>query len=65
MSSLIGESTEDSIKDWPVIAALTTGIFFVLKAANVKQPKASLDAAGVCEGKLVTYCTVYKKFIND
>ena len=52
--------TEDSIKDGLIITATTTRIFFTLKAANVKLPKASLDAmdimklAGrICEEVLV------------
>ena len=48
---------EDSIKDGLIITATTTGIFFALKAANVRPPKASLDvmdiiklAGGICGG---------------
>ena len=54
------KNIEDSIKDELIITAKTTGIFFALKAANVKPPKASLDAmdiiklAGeICGGVLV------------
>ena len=48
-------NVEDSIKDGLIVTATTTGIFYVLKAANVKLPKASLDvmdimklAGGIC-----------------
>ena len=51
------KNIEDSIKDRLIITATTTGIFFTLKAANVKPPKASLDAMdimklaiGICGG---------------
>ena len=51
---------EDSIKDGLIITATPTGIFFALTAANVKPPKASLDAmdimkpaGGICRGVLV------------
>ena len=54
------KNIEDSIKDRLIITATTTGIFFILKAANVKPPKASLDAMdimklaiGICGGVLV------------
>ena len=54
------KNIEDSIKDGLTITATTTGIFFALKAANVKPPKASLDAmdilklaGGICGGVLV------------
>ena len=38
---------EDSIKDGLIITATTTGIFFVLKTANEKLPKTSLDAMDI------------------
>ena len=38
---------EDSTKDGLIITATTTGIFFALKAANVKPPKAFLDAMDI------------------
>ena len=38
---------EDSIKDGLIITITTTGIFYVLKAANVKPPKASMDAMDI------------------
>ena len=41
------KDTEDSIKDGLIITATTTGIFFGLKAANEKRPKASLDAMDI------------------
>ena len=51
--------------------ATTTGIFFALKAANVKPPKASLDvmyimklARRICGGLLVKDYAVGKKWIN-
>ena len=40
---------EDSIKDGLIINAATTGIFFALKAENIKPPKASLDGNGYHE----------------
>ena len=66
------KNVEDSIKDELIIIATTTGIFFALKAANVKPPKASLDvmdimklAGGICGGVLVKDYAVYKKWINE
>ena len=48
LSSFDGKKNiEDSIKDWLIITATTTRIFFALKAANVKPPKASLDAMDI------------------
>ena len=41
------KNVEDSIKDGLIITATTTGIFFALKTANVKPPKASLDAMDI------------------
>ena len=38
---------EDSIKDGLIITATPTGIFFALTVANVKPPKASLDAIDI------------------
>lgn len=43
------KSIEDFTKDWLMITAMITEIFFVLKAANIKPPKASLDAIDVIE----------------
>ena len=60
--------------DWKKdgLTATTTGIFYVLNAANVKPPKASLDvmdimkfAGGICEGILVKNYAVCKKWINE
>ena len=66
---------EDSIKDRLIITAaviITAGIFFALKAANVKPPKASLDAmdimklaGGICGGVLVKDYAVYRKWIKE
>ena len=54
------KNIEGSIKDGLIITATATGIFSVLKAANVKTPMASLDAmdimklaGGICGGVLV------------
>ena len=51
-----------------IIAIGAAGIFFGLKAANMKPPKASLDAmdilklaGGICGGVLVKDYAVYKK----
>ena len=62
------KNIEESIKDGLIITATTTEIFFALKAANVKPPKAPLDAmdiikctSGTCGGVLVKDYTVYKK----
>ena len=41
------KNVEDSIKDRLIITAITTVIFFVLKVANVKPPKASLDVMDI------------------
>ena len=63
---------EDSIKDGLIITITTTGIFYVLKAANVKPPKASMDAmdimkltGGIVGGVLVKDYPVYKKWIKE
>ena len=63
---------EDTIKDGLIITATTTGIFYVLKAANVKPPKASLDATdimklagGIVGGVLAKDYAVYKKWISE
>ena len=61
------ENVEDCIKDGLIITATTTEIFYVLKATNVKPPKASLDAmdimklAGGIGGVLYKKYVVYKK----
>ena len=36
------KNLEDSIKDGLIITATMTGIFYILKAANVKPPKPSV-----------------------
>ena len=66
------KNIEDTIKDGLIIAATTTGIFYVLKAANAKKPKASLDvmdimklAGGIVGCVLVKDYAVYKKWINE
>ena len=65
------KNIEDFIKDGLIITIGAAGIFFGLKAANVKPPKASLDAmdilkltGGICGGVLVKDYAVYKKWIN-
>ena len=59
---------EDSTKDGLIVTIGAAGIFFGLKAANVKPPKASLDAmdllklaGGICGGVLVKDYAVFKK----
>ena len=66
------KNIEDSIIDGLIITATTTGIYFALKAANVKPPKASQDAmdmmkltGGICGGVLVKDYAAYKKWINE
>ena len=66
------KNIEDSIKAGLIITATTTGIFHVLKAENVKPPKASLDAmdikklaGGIVGGVLFKDYAVYKKWINE
>ena len=63
---------EGSLKDGLIITIGTAGIFFGLKAATVKPPKASLDAMdilkltnGICRGMLVKDYAVNKKWINE
>ena len=69
---MTGKKVEDSINDGLIITAATTRIFYVLKTANVKPPKASLDAmdimklaGGIVGGVLVKDYAVYKKRINQ
>ena len=66
------KNVEDSFKAGLIITATTTGIFFVLKAGNVRPAKASLDvmgimklAGGICGGVLAKDYPVYKKWINE
>ena len=54
------KNIEDSVKDAVIIKVTTTRIFFMLNAANIKPPKASLGAVdiikragGMCGGVLV------------
>ena len=63
---------EDSLKDGLLITIGAAGIFYGLKAANVKPPMAFLDAldilkfaGGTCGGVLVKGYAVYKKWINE
>ena len=63
---------EDSLKDGLIITIGAAGIFFGLKAANIKPLKASLDAmdilkltGGICGGVLVKDYAVYKKKNNE
>ena len=58
----------DSIKDGLIITATTTGIFYLLKVANVKPPNAidSMKLAGQIVGRvLVKDYAVYKKWIKE
>ena len=62
------KNIKESPKDGPIITIGAAGIFYGLKAANVKPPKASLDAmdilklaGGICGGVLVKDYVVYKK----
>ena len=41
------KNIEASIKDGLIIASTTPGIFYLLKVANVKPSKASLDAMDI------------------
>ena len=66
------KNIENSIKDGLIITIITTGIFFALKTAKVKPPKASLDAmdimkhdGGIVGGILVMDYGVYKKWIKE
>ena len=73
MSSLgLEKNIESSIKDGLIITITTTGIFYVLKAANLKPAKASLDAmdimklvGGIVGGVLVKGYAVYEKWIKE
>ena len=66
------KNIEDSLKDVLIITIGAVGIFYGLKTANVKPPKASLDAmdilkltSGICGGVLMKGYAVYKKWINE
>ena len=56
------KNLENSIKDRVIITATITGIFFALKAANVKLPKASLDVTDIMKRTGVIYAGV---LVND
>ena len=43
------KNIEDSIKDGLIITVTTTGILYILKAANVKPPRVFLDAMDIME----------------
>ena len=69
---MIGKNIEDSLKDGLIITIGAVGIFYGLKVANVKPPKASLDAmdilkltGGIWGDVLVKDYAVYKKWINE
>ena len=49
------KNVEDSIKDRLIITATTTGMFSVLKEANVKPPNVSLDTMDIIKfaGRIV------------
>ena len=66
------KNIEDLFKDGLVITTGAIGIFFGLKAANVKPLKISLDAmdilklaGGICGGVLMKDYAIYKKWINE
>ena len=66
------KNIEDSIKDGLIITITMTGMFYALKAANVKPPKVSLDAmdimklaGGIVGGVFVKDYRVYKKWIKE
>ena len=66
------KNIEDSLKDGLIVTIRAAGIFYRLKAAKVKPPKASLDAmdllkltGGICGGMLVIDYTVCKKWMNE
>ena len=66
------KNVEDSMKDELIITATTNGMFYILRVANVKPPKASLDAmdvmklaGGIVGDVLAKYYAVYKKSINE
>ena len=60
------------MKDGLIITATMTGIFYALKAANVKPPKAYLDSMDIMKlagrivgGVLVKDYAAYKKWIKE
>ena len=63
---------ENSIKDRLIITATANGIFSVLKGANVKPPKASMNAmdivklaGGIVGSVPVKNYAVYRKWIKE
>ena len=65
-------NVQDSIIYGLIITATTTGIFYVVKPANVTPPKASLDAmdvmnlaGGIVSGFLLKDYAVYKNWIKE
>ena len=66
------KNIEDSIKDGFIITITTTGIFYAIKAVNIKPPRASMDAigimklaGGIVDDVLVKDYAVYKKWIKE
>ena len=66
------KNIEDSLKDGLIITIGAAGIFYGLKAANVKPPKVSLDAMELLKltgeirgGVLVKDYAVYREWINE
>ena len=66
------KNIEDSLKGGLIITIGAAELFFGLKAANLKPPKASLDAmdllkltGGICAGMLVKDYAVHRKWINE
>ena len=66
------KNIEYSIKDGLIITITTAGIFYTLKAAHVKPPRASLDAmdimklaGGIVGDVLVKDDAVCKKLIKE
>ena len=66
------KNIEDSIKYGLIMTIGATGIFFSLKAVNVKPPGASLGTVdivkltgGICVGMLAEDYVIYKKWINE
>ena len=73
MNSFISKkNSEDCIKDGLIITIGATGIFFGLKALNVKPPGVSLGATDIvkligriCVGVLGKDYAAYKKWIKE
>ena len=66
------KNIEDSVKDGLIITITMTGMFYALKAVNLKPPKASLDAmdimkfaGGIVGGVLVKDYAFNKKWIKE